>query len=503
MGTVLATQEFIDYVGGIIKEEGDVDADVPQSVSSGRGSRGGSGERGRRGGGGQGFGPGRRHRCSEVTEVSTRQARVREAPIAENVTKLHASKARRQELKGNMTGEASAALAVVESQQQRPTFQRFVALIEDELTYHERVAGILREIETEIVYEKQREDSAPPIADNLFSGKTMYFLAKIELSLGSGPSIADGWWKEDERVSADGSIKQKRLAVSYSFIINLLPIGASSVGTSAQYIRHFSSKSHGRVAAKVGSRAIEIQVGGGRKFSNFSIVCMSYAIGIQHYSEGAKRDENENIFLDEHNCIDMDPECALKFVKNFGIRYATDYVFRGNIMDNPPRRDLDSPRIYISDYRILREFDDPDYPLTERRAYQALRFGCPMMGSVLATDEFINYIVGVIKERGKAGAGVEVGVREGGGRGGSGVREGGVEVAREGGVEVGVREGGVEVVKEGGMRVEGIIAWRIFRRISWREQRHAEAFTAVGYKHIEAGKKWTGSLCNRLFLHTL
>ncbi|KAK1400498.1 hypothetical protein POM88_000103 [Heracleum sosnowskyi] len=95
----------------------------------------------------------------------------------------------------------------------------------------------------------------------------------------------------------------------------------------------------------------------------------------------------------------MDPECALKFVKNFGIRYATDYVFRGDKMDNPPRRDLDSPRIYISDYRILREFDDPDYPLTERRDYQALHFDGPMMDSVLVTDEFINYTGGVIKER--------------------------------------------------------------------------------------------------------
>lgn len=57
---------------------------------------------------------------------------MREAPIAENVTKLHASEARMQELKGNMAilgKEASAALAAVESQQQRLTFQRLVALV--------------------------------------------------------------------------------------------------------------------------------------------------------------------------------------------------------------------------------------------------------------------------------------------------------------------------------------------------------------------------------------
>ncbi|KAK1381786.1 J domain-containing protein [Heracleum sosnowskyi] len=87
----------------------------------------------------------------------------------------------------------------------------------------------------------------------------------IELSLGSESSITVGWRKEDEKMSADGAIK----------------IGASAVEASAQYTRNFSSKSHGRVAAKVGSHTLEIQVGGGRKISNFSTVCMSYAIGIR------------------------------------------------------------------------------------------------------------------------------------------------------------------------------------------------------------------------------
>lgn len=57
---------------------------------------------------------------------------MREAPIAENVTKLHAAEARMQELKANMAvlgKEAAAALAAVESQQQRLTFQRLVAMV--------------------------------------------------------------------------------------------------------------------------------------------------------------------------------------------------------------------------------------------------------------------------------------------------------------------------------------------------------------------------------------
>lgn len=68
----------------------------------------------------------------QASEVSRRQARVRESPIPENVTKLHAAEARMQELKANMAvlgKEASAALAAVESQQQRLTFQRLVAMV--------------------------------------------------------------------------------------------------------------------------------------------------------------------------------------------------------------------------------------------------------------------------------------------------------------------------------------------------------------------------------------
>ncbi|CAN1283314.1 SH3 domain-containing protein 3 [Linum perenne] len=68
----------------------------------------------------------------QATEVSRRQARVREAPVPENVAKLHAAEAKMQELRANMAvlgKEAAAALAAVEAQQQRLTFQRLVSLV--------------------------------------------------------------------------------------------------------------------------------------------------------------------------------------------------------------------------------------------------------------------------------------------------------------------------------------------------------------------------------------
>jgi hypothetical protein len=71
-------------------------------------------------------------KSKQAVEVSRRQARVRESPIPENVAKLHAAEAKMHELKANMAvlgKEASAALAAVEAQQQRLTFQRLVSMV--------------------------------------------------------------------------------------------------------------------------------------------------------------------------------------------------------------------------------------------------------------------------------------------------------------------------------------------------------------------------------------
>ncbi|KAL1328822.1 hypothetical protein HN51_060908 [Arachis hypogaea] len=115
-------------------------------------------------------------------EISRRQARIRESPTAEQVAKLHATEAKMQELKANMAilgKEAAAALAAVEAQQQRLTFQRLVAMVEGEKTFHLRVGAILSEIEAEMVSERQKKESAPPVViPENGTEKTMYFLAE-------------------------------------------------------------------------------------------------------------------------------------------------------------------------------------------------------------------------------------------------------------------------------------------------------------------------------------
>ncbi|KAL2901668.1 Chaperone protein dnaJ 13 [Bienertia sinuspersici] len=87
----------------------------------------------------------------------------------------------------------------------------------------------------------------------------------IQLLLGTESSIAVGWQKKEETMSVAGEIK----------------VDTSSFGASAHYTHRFSSKSHGRIAGKIGSNALEFEIGGGRKISNFSTVRMLYSIGIQ------------------------------------------------------------------------------------------------------------------------------------------------------------------------------------------------------------------------------
>lgn len=87
----------------------------------------------------------------------------------------------------------------------------------------------------------------------------------IQLALGSDTSVAVGWKMKEEKISASGDIK----------------IGVGAFGLTAHCTRWFSSKSHGRIAGRVGSGALELEIGGGRKVSNFSTVRMLYTIGIQ------------------------------------------------------------------------------------------------------------------------------------------------------------------------------------------------------------------------------
>lgn len=109
---------------------------------------------------------------SQAAEVARRQLKAREATgNLENTTKLQAAESKMQELKSNMKvlgKEAAVAMAAVEAQQQRLTLQRLIAMVEAERTYNLRVAQILDEVHREMVFDRQRIESAPSLVANNF-----------------------------------------------------------------------------------------------------------------------------------------------------------------------------------------------------------------------------------------------------------------------------------------------------------------------------------------------
>ncbi|CAI0503186.1 unnamed protein product [Linum tenue] len=90
----------------------------------------------------------------------------------------------------------------------------------------------------------------------------------IQFVLGDQSSVAVGWRKKDDKMSAGGELK----------------VGTRYLGASAHYVHHFSSKSHARIAGKYNSTTLEVEVGGGRKISDLTTVRMMYVIGIQGIS---------------------------------------------------------------------------------------------------------------------------------------------------------------------------------------------------------------------------
>lgn len=102
---------------------------------------------------------------AQAIEVSKRQARVRETTGNPDLAlKLDAAEVKLHDLKSNMAilgKEAAAAMAAVESQQQRLTLQRLIAMVEAERTYHQRVLQILDQLEGEMLSERQRIEAAP------------------------------------------------------------------------------------------------------------------------------------------------------------------------------------------------------------------------------------------------------------------------------------------------------------------------------------------------------
>ncbi|XP_075511257.1 SH3 domain-containing protein 2-like [Primulina tabacum] len=102
---------------------------------------------------------------AQAVDVAKKQARVREGTAhPDMLLKLEGAEIKLQDLKSNVATlgkEAAATMAAVESQQQRLTLQRLIAMVEAERSYHQRVLQILDQLEGEMMSERQRIEGAP------------------------------------------------------------------------------------------------------------------------------------------------------------------------------------------------------------------------------------------------------------------------------------------------------------------------------------------------------
>ncbi|CAK9883200.1 unnamed protein product [Sphagnum jensenii] len=90
----------------------------------------------------------------------------------------------------------------------------------------------------------------------------------IQLVIGPDTGISVGWQRQGKKNAGSGELK----------------VGPAAFGASAQYIRHFSSKSQGRITGKVGSTGVEVEIGGERRVSEHSSAAMFCVLGLQGVS---------------------------------------------------------------------------------------------------------------------------------------------------------------------------------------------------------------------------
>ncbi|KAG9452901.1 hypothetical protein H6P81_005805 [Aristolochia fimbriata] len=176
---------------------------------------------------------------AQAAEVVKRQMKARDSGAsAEPSVKLQVAESRLSDLRFALSAlgvEATAAMASVDAQQQRVTFQKLLVMVNAERSYHRNVAKILDNLHAEMVWQKQHSDSNPESTacstaeQNSTEGtdtkssksndqqapseKNLFFIAKVlhsfdaqaegELSLSAGDyvvvrRVASNGWSEGE-----------------------------------------------------------------------------------------------------------------------------------------------------------------------------------------------------------------------------------------------------------------------------------------------------------------
>lgn len=97
---------------------------------------------------------------AQANEVERRRAK-EAAGNPDNTTKLQAAESKLSELSSSMEmlgKEARVAMMAVETQQQRITLQRLIAMVEAERAYHQKAAQILDQLHVQMVSEQQQSE---------------------------------------------------------------------------------------------------------------------------------------------------------------------------------------------------------------------------------------------------------------------------------------------------------------------------------------------------------
>ncbi|GLT74913.1 hypothetical protein SLA2020_466780 [Shorea laevis] len=101
---------------------------------------------------------------AQAADILRRRSKTKESEIsAESYMRLKNAEARLTELKSSMMAlgkEATAAMLSVQDQQQNTTFQRLLAMVDAEKSYHRRALDILEKLHAEMVLEDQSNESS-------------------------------------------------------------------------------------------------------------------------------------------------------------------------------------------------------------------------------------------------------------------------------------------------------------------------------------------------------
>ncbi|KAL5679912.1 hypothetical protein ACJX0J_006297, partial [Zea mays] len=101
---------------------------------------------------------------SQIADVMRKQLKSKESSgNTDNSVKLQHAESKLSDLRTTLAAlgrEATAAMEAVEAQQQQVTYERLLAMVDAERTYHQNAADILNKLHDEMLYAKHHNESA-------------------------------------------------------------------------------------------------------------------------------------------------------------------------------------------------------------------------------------------------------------------------------------------------------------------------------------------------------